>query len=140
MKKFIANTAIKPHAFRHHFNVSAGLFAQGSDFIDEGNLGRQESIGRIFDHLSAFQIGCHDRELTKVERAINFVHHLCRPFILHTHDNTIRTHEIVNRSVFTQKLGVGCDVELCLRVRFRNNLFDLTVCTDWHGRLVTTTT
>jgi hypothetical protein len=93
-------------------HIRADRFAQRGDLVDEGDLGRQKRVGGVFDHLRAFQIGGHDREIAQVERAVDLGHDLGGALGLHADHHAVGLHEIVDRSPFAQEFGVRGHVEI----------------------------
>ena len=134
MQELVADPAIQPDALRHFLDVRADLFAQRRDLVDEGDLGRKKRVGGVFDHLGAFQIGGHDREITQEQRAVNLGHHLGRAVVLHAHHHAVGAHEIVDRGAFAQKFGVRGDVELGIGVCLGHHLGHLPVGAHGHRR------
>ena len=51
MQEFAADAVVEADAARHVLHVGADLLAQIGDFVDEGDLGGEESIGRVLGQL-----------------------------------------------------------------------------------------
>ena len=61
MQKFRADAVVEPHAARHVLHVGADRFAQIGDLVDEGDLGGEEGVGRVFDQLRRAPADIEDR-------------------------------------------------------------------------------
>ena len=51
MQELRADALVEPDALRDLLHVGAGLLAEIGDLVDEGDLHRQERVGRILDQL-----------------------------------------------------------------------------------------
>ena len=51
MQEFRADAVVEPDAARDLLHVGANLLGQIGDLVDEGDLGGEERIGRVFDQL-----------------------------------------------------------------------------------------
>ena len=69
------NAGVQAHSLRHLSDIGSQLLANGGHLVDKRDLGRQESVRRVLDHLSGPNIGQHDGS---VERAIEVRHGLGR--------------------------------------------------------------
>ena len=49
MQELCADPIIQAHAARNILHIGVELLAQIGDFVDEGDLGRQECIGCVLD-------------------------------------------------------------------------------------------
>ena len=54
MQEFAADAAIQPDAARHILHIGADLLAEIGHLVDEGDLGGEKRVGRVFDQLAAF--------------------------------------------------------------------------------------
>ena len=91
---------------RDFLHVRAEFFAQIGDFIDEGDLGSEECIGRVLDEFSGPAAGVKDRSLVQVERAVNFSQNSFRAFVVGPDDDSIGVLEIMDRGTFPQKFRI----------------------------------
>ena len=51
MKELAADAAVEADALSDVLNVGADLLAQIGDLVDEGDLGGEEGVGRVFDQF-----------------------------------------------------------------------------------------
>ena len=133
MQELVPDPVIKAHALRHLLHIGADLFAKPGDFVDEGDLGREEGVGGVFDHLRRFQIGVEDREIAQEERAVDLAHHGLGAVRGGADDDPVGAHEIVDRRTFAQEFGVGGDVECLARRGGFDNGAHLGVGADRNG-------
>ena len=101
VQEFRPNSLVEPNALRDFLHVRAEFFAQIGDFIDEGNLGGEEGIGRLLDELGGPAAGVKDRSLVQVERAVNFSQNSFRAFVVGPDDDSIGVLEIMDRGTFS---------------------------------------
>ena len=74
-----ANAFIVAHANGHFVYVGAQLFADRRDFIDEADLGGEEGIAGVLDHLCRTQIGDDD---PRAQREVELGHLLSGILVL----------------------------------------------------------
>ena len=74
MQELAADAAVEADAARHVLHVGADLLAQIGDLVDEGDLGGEEAVGRVFGQLGGLERGEEDRRLDQVERAVELAH------------------------------------------------------------------
>ena len=55
MKKLAANSLIHADGACNIMDVAADPIAEIGDFVDEGNLGREKSVGCVLGELSSFE-------------------------------------------------------------------------------------
>ena len=82
MQELSGDAAIEPHSARDLLHVRAALLAKIRYFVDESYLGREKSIGCVFDELRGATSGEKNRRLVDEERPVNFAHDALRPFII----------------------------------------------------------
>ena len=51
MQELRADAVVEPDAARDLLHVGADLFGEVGDLVDEGDLGREERVGGVFDQL-----------------------------------------------------------------------------------------
>ena len=61
MQELRADAIVEPDAARDLLHVGADFLAQIGDLVDEGDLGREEGVGGIFDQLGGAPVGEQDR-------------------------------------------------------------------------------
>ena len=76
MQKFRADAVVEADAAGNFLDVRTDLFAQIRDFVDEGDLRREERVGRVFDQLRCTPAGVHDRRRIEIKRPIKLGHDL----------------------------------------------------------------
>jgi hypothetical protein len=134
VEELVPDPAVEAHALRHRLDVGADLFAERRDLVDEGDLGREEGVGGVLDHLGRFEIGVDDGEVAQEERAVDVAHHALRAVRFDADDHAIGAHEVVDRRAFAQELWVRCDVEGGVGAGGAHDLLDLAVGADGDGR------
>ena len=70
MQELAADAAVEADAARHVVHVGADLLAEIGDLVDEGDLGREEGVGRVLDQLGGLEVGEDDRRLDQIERPV----------------------------------------------------------------------
>ena len=133
MQEFAPDAPVKADTLGHVMNVGAQLLAQIGNLVDEGDLGGEEGIGRVFDHLAGFQRGHNDGRLDEEQRPVEIAHNLLRPRALGADDHAVRPHEIADGGPFAQKFRVGGNVEIGIRPCLPDNPLHLAPGADRHG-------
>ena len=100
MQEFRPNSLVEPNAPRDFLHILAKFFAKVGDFVDEGDLGSEECVGRVFDEFSGPAAGVKDRSLVQVERAVNFSQNSFRALVVGPDNDSIRMLEIMDRGTF----------------------------------------
>ena len=135
MQELGADAVVEADAARHLLHVAADLLAQVGDLVDEGDLHRQEGVGRVFGQLGIFQRGDEDRRLAQVERTVETAQRGFRPLVLGADNHPVGTHEVLDGRAFAQEFRVGGDGEVDARPLFADDLGDLAAGADDHGGL-----
>ncbi len=115
------------------WTLAPTLFAQARDLVDEGDLGGEKGVGRIFGEFRGAPVGDEDRRLIEIERPVDFAHHRLGALILQAEDNAVRPLEIGDRRALAQEFGVRDDGEIGVRPRLADNPLDLVARADRHG-------
>ena len=116
-KESRANTAVQPHACCHLGHVCIDRLAEIGNFVDEGDLRRQEAIRGVFHQFRTAPRNGKKRRAALGERSIDPGEHLARPLVIGSDDDTVRRHEVADRTAFPQKLRIGCHRHHVARVR-----------------------
>ena len=103
-----ADAMVTAHAPRHLLHVGPQPLADVGYFVDERNLGRQEGVGSVLDHLGRAQVG-DDR--LGVQWIVQFGHPFGRLPAGGTEHDAVRVHAVIDAGPFAQELGVGDDPE-----------------------------
>ena len=111
MQELRANAVIQAHRLGHHLDVRADPLAEVRHFIDEGDLGRQEGVGGVFDHLGRGDVREDEGGFDQVEGAVEVAHDRFRLGTVGADDDTVRPHEVFHGRSFTEEFGVGHDVK-----------------------------
>ena len=111
VQKLVADPIVQPHALGNHLHIRTDPFADGGDFVDEGNLHRQEGVGRILDHLRGRDIGDDERCLEQEQRPVEVFHDRDGLLAVGADDHAVGAHEILDRGSLAEKFGVRHDVE-----------------------------
>ena len=135
MQEFRSDTPVEPDPAGDVLHVGAHFLAEIGDFVDEGDLGREEGVGRVLDHLRGLQRGQNDRGLQQVKRPVDGLQNPGGTLALDPDHDPIGAHEVADRRTFAKELGVGGDVERLRRAMLRNEPFDLAAGADRDGRL-----
>ena len=93
IQEMAADARVIAHAGRDFLHIRADAFAQVSQFVHEGDLGRQEGIGGVLDHLGGAQVGDDDR---RAQGQVQLSHFLGRLAVQRTDHGAMRAHEIAN--------------------------------------------
>ena len=134
MQEFRADAVVEPDAARHLLHIGADLLAQIGDLVDEGDLGREKGVARVFDELGRAARGDHHRRLVEEERPVELGHHGARACVLGADDDAVRPLEIADRRTLAQEFGIGDDREFRVRPRLAHDALDLIAGADRHGR------
>ena len=134
MQELAADAVVQAHAARHVIHVGAGALAQIGDLVDEGDLGGEEGVGRVFDQLRGAAADIKHRRGVQIKRPVDFGHHGARRFIVAADDDAVRVLEIVDRRAFAQEFRVGDDVHVGFRPHVAQDALDLVAGADRHGR------
>ena len=65
MQEFGADAVVEPDAARDFLHIGADFFREIGDLVDEGDLGGEEGIGRVFDQFGGAPRGEHQRSLVE---------------------------------------------------------------------------
>ncbi len=134
MQELAADAPVEPDAARHVLDVGADLLAEIGDLVDEGDLGREKTVGGVFDELGRLQRGEENRRLDEIERAVKLAQHGAGALALGADHHPVGAHEVLDRRALAQELGIGGDVELPVRPAAAHDLRDLAPGPDRHGR------
>ena len=103
--------------------------------VDEGDLGGEEGIGGVFDHLRRAPAGEHQRRLVERQRPIDIAEHLAGPLVRGADHDAVREFEIADRRTFAQEFRIGGDRDIGRRIGLADQALDLITGTDRHRRL-----
>src|SRR5437762_9734507 len=107
MQELASDSSIHANGARYLMHVATNFLAEVSNFVDEGNLGCQKSVGRVLDQLSALQGGDNKGRFDQIQRTIKIAHDLdCFKILAPNHD-AVGPHKITDCGSFTQELRVG---------------------------------
>ena len=134
MQEFRSDAAVEPDAARDVLHIRADLLAEVRHLVDEGDLGREERVRRVFDQLGAFRAREHDRRLVQIERAIDLAHHIARAVAVAADDDAVGPAEIADGRAFAQEFRIGGDVEFGIGPHARDDVFHLAAGADRHRR------
>src|ERR1700730_10194130 len=134
MEKLAADAAVEPDAAGDVLDIAAQGLAQIGDLVDEGDLGGEKGVGRVFDQLGGLDAGEHDRRLNQIERPIELAQHRPRPLAVGADHHPVGAHEIGDRRALAQKLRIGSDIKAVGRPGAAQDLGDLAAGADRHGR------
>ena len=126
-----ADALVQAHRVGHHRDVGAHLLTHVRDLVDERDLGRQEGVAGVLDHLRAGRIGAHD---DGVEVAVELGHGITVGILVRADHDPVGLHEVGDGASLAQELGVGhvADVRHAARVQLGPHL---VAGADRHGAL-----
>ena len=116
-------------------DIGADRLAQIGHLVDEGDLGREKRVGRVFDQLGGLERGEDHRGFQEVERPIQRSQNRPRVLALGADDHPVGPHEICDRRSLAQEFRVRGDIEAALRQRVLEDALDLAPSADGHCRL-----
>ena len=135
MQEFSADAIVEPHAARHLLHVGANLFAQVGDFVDEGNLGGEKRIGRVFDQFGGAPANIDDRQRIQIKRPVDFGEHGAGARVVGADHDAVRVLEVLDRGAFAQKFRIGDDLDFGVGPFLTKDVLDLVAGTDRNGGL-----
>ena len=98
------DAVVETHAVGHRAHVGADGLADVGDLVDERDLGGQEGVGRVLDHLGGGHAGAHDGGLDAGEERLDLV--AVGVAIRADHD-AVGVQHVVDGGALAQELGVG---------------------------------
>src|SRR5262249_56689341 len=104
-----SDTVVQSDSARDLLNVGTDLLGEIGDLVDEGDLGGEESVGRVLDELGRTAVGEEYRRTVEVERPVQFAHDLTRASVRRTDDNAVRMLEILNGRAFAEEFWIRDD-------------------------------
>ena len=135
MQEFRTDTVVEADAARHLLHVGADFFRQIGDLVDEGDLGGEEGVGRVFDQLGGAPVGEQNRRAVEIERPIKLRHHLPRARIVAADHDTIGMLEVADGGALAQEFRIGHHRAVGVGPRFADDALDLVAGADRHGGL-----
>ena len=135
MQEFGADAVVQANAARDLLHVGADLFGEVRDLVDEGDLGREERVRGVFDHLGGAAFREHQRRLVQRQRAIDVAHHLAAALVGGADHDAIGELEVADRRALAQELGIGGDDDVGLGIGLADDALDLVAGADRNGRL-----
>jgi hypothetical protein len=106
MQEFRADTVVQADAARHFLHVGADLFGEIRDLVDEGDLGGEEGVGRVFDQFRRPPLGEHQRRLVERQRPIDVAEHLPSALVGGADHNAVGKFEVADRRALAQEFGI----------------------------------
>ena len=134
VEELLADAAVEADAARHVLHIRAGLLAKIGHLVDEGDLGREEGVGCVFDEFRGAAAGEDDRRLVEEERAIERAHDLAGAFVLDADDDAVRPLEVVDGRAFAQEFRVRGDREIAVGPDAADDRLDLVGGADGDRR------
>ena len=106
MQKFRADAIVESDAARDVLHVGANFLGQVGNLIDEGDLGGEEGVRRVFDKLGGAAAGVEDGRLVEVKRPINLGHELARALVVGADHDAIGMLEVLDGGAFAQEFRI----------------------------------
>ena len=119
VQELAPDPVVEADAARHLLHVGAGPLAQVRHLVDEGDLGRQEGVGRVLDELRRAPAGEQQRRLVEIQRAVDVGHDLARALVVGADDDAVGPLEVADGRALAQELRVRHDGEARVRPRPR---------------------
>ena len=129
-----ADAAVETHAARDLLHVGADLLAEIGHLVDEGDLGGEKRVGRVFDQLGGAPAGEHDRRLVDEQRPVELAHHPARPLVLGADHDAVRPLEVLDRRALAQEFRIRHHREIGVGAELADDRLDLVVGADRDGR------
>ena len=106
VQELSCDAAIESHSARDLLHVRAAPLAKIRHFVDESDLGREKSVGCVFDQLCGAPSGKEHRRLIDEQRPVKLAHHVARPLVIGANHDAIGMLEILNGGALAQKLRI----------------------------------
>src|SRR5262249_13388064 len=106
VQELSCDTTIEPHSARDILHVGAALFAKIRYFVDESDLGREKSVGCVFDELCGAAPSEEHRRLIDEQRPVKLAHYTARPLVVGANHDAIGALDILNCRALAQKLRI----------------------------------
>ena len=106
VQKFRANAIVEPNAARDLLDIGADFLRQIGDLVDEGDLGGEESIGRIFDQFGGAPRGEHQRRLVQRQRPVDVAEHPSRTLVGGADHDAVGKFEVADRRALAQEFRI----------------------------------
>jgi len=100
------DSAIQAHPPRDHARVGPDDLAQIGDLVDIGDLGREEAVRRVLDHLGGFQVRDHHRRPCAADRQVDTSQQPYRARTLGPDHDPVGVEAGLDRGTLAEKLGV----------------------------------
>ena len=107
MQKLAADAVVEADAAGDLLHVGADLFGEIGDLVDEGDLGGEEGVGRVFDQLRRAPLGEQDRRPVEIERPVELAHHVARALVGAADHDAIGMLEVADGGALAQELRIG---------------------------------
>jgi hypothetical protein len=78
MQELAPDAVVERDAAGNILHVGAHLLGEIGDLVDEGDLRREEPVGRLFDQFRRAPVGEQDRRAVEIKRAVDFAHDFAR--------------------------------------------------------------
>ena len=135
MQEFSADAVVEPDAAGDLLHVCADFFREIGDLVDEGDLGGEKRVSRVFDQLGGAPVGEQDRRAVEIKRPIQFAHYIARARVLAADDDAVRMLEVLDGGALAQELRVGHHRAIGLGPCFADDALDLVAGAHRHCRL-----
>ncbi len=111
MEELGADSPVPSHRTSHFLHVRPDFLAEVRHLVDERDLHREERVGGVFDHFRGLEARLDVRRFIQGERPVDFLHCVPRLGLVSADYHAVRVRKVLHRRAFTEKLGVGDDVE-----------------------------
>ena len=82
MQEFRADAIVEADAAGDLLHIGADLLAEIGDLVDEGDLGREKGVRRIFGEFRRAPVGDENRRLIEIERPVDLAHDVFGALVL----------------------------------------------------------
>ena len=98
------DAVIETHAVGHGAHVGAHHLAHVGDLVDERDLGGQEGVGGVLDHLRRGHVGAYNHS---VDTAVELLDRVAVLYRGRADDDAVGLQEVLNSGALAQELGIG---------------------------------
>ncbi len=98
-----ADPLVQAHRVGDHADVGAHLLAHVGDLVDERDLGREEGVGCVLDHLGAGRVGADDRRVDVMVKGFDDV---AVGALQAADDDPVGLHEVGDRAALAKELRI----------------------------------
>ena len=134
-----ADAAVGAHSVTHGVDVGTHYLTQVGNLVHEAHPGGKHRGGGILYHLGSSRVGVNHGEILELDGMVKRVHRLARALVVHTQDDAVGLHEVLDGITLGQEVGVRNHVEVEVHLALVENaldeLLDFLRRAQWNRRL-----